>query len=715
MEFHQTMNHPVRFDSERGIGVITIDSPRVNAVSAAVITGLEQALDAFEADRSLRALVVCCEGKTFVAGGDIKAFESPNFSAQPYNRLLDRIERQSRLVVAALHGHVLGAGLELALACHARVALAGTSLGFPEINLGLLPGSLGTQRLPRLVPVNVALEMMLTGVPIPADQANALELVDAVVLGENARTAGITFAEEASAKGLQRKVTREQPVRLGGLGPDFFDKALLKTASKKSTNPAAAAIVESVKSGALDSYAAGEAIEARLFMACLHSPQSQAMRHLFFAEREAAQVPGVPKDQTLREIRSVGVIGAGTMGGGIAMNFVNVGLPTVILEAQQAVLDRGLAQVRRNYESSVAKGRLSQETMDKRMELLRGTLDYQALSDCDLVIEAVFEDMALKKGIMARLGQACKAGAVLATNTSTLDVDEIALASGRPEDVIGTHFFSPANVMRLLEVVRGERTSPQVLLSVMRLARRIGKTPVVSGVCYGFIGNRMAEQYMRENEFLLMEGASPARIDQAIESVDRVGMAMGPCRMLDMAGIDVGAKTLIELGKTGGLPPDPSYRAVCLALHEEGRAGQKTGSGYYRYEGRNPVTEPLTEASCRKLAEKFGIRRRTEIPAEEIVERLVLPLINEAAKILEEGIAMRPGDIDVVWVAGYGFPGFQGGPVWMADRWGIAHVVARLEHYARVRGNEFGYWTPAPLLKQLASTGQRLSDWSRAA
>jgi len=707
------MDNTIRFETEQGVGVVTINSPPVNAISAAVTAGLQAALDAFDADRSLKALVICCAGKTFVAGGDIKAFEDPAFSAQPFNRTLARIEGLDRPVVAGLHGHVLGGGLELAMACHARVAVPGTRLGLPEVKLGLLPGSLGTQRLPRLVPINVALDMMLSGKPIPVEQAQALELVDAVASGPSARAVAVSYVLDMLSSGKRGRVTSRLPVRAGGLEPDFFARAMHDAQQKQRAYPAARAIVECARAAVEGTFETGEQVEAREFEACVKSRESRALRHLFFAERDAARIPGLPSGWPLREIRKVGVIGAGTMGGGIAMNFLNIGLPTVVLEVKQDALAHGWALVRRNYENTVAKGTLTQEEMDRRMQGLTGTLDYADLADCDLVIEAVFEDMALKQQIMTRLGAVCRAGAIIATNTSTLNVDDIALASGRPEDVVGMHFFSPANVMRLLEVVRGARTSPEVLLTVMDLARRIGKTAVVSGVCYGFIGNRMVETYLRENDFLLMEGANPAQIDAAVEDIARVGMAMGPCRMLDMAGIDVGAKALIELGKAGGLPADPSYRAICQTLHAQGRAGQKTGTGYYSYDGRKPLPEPATEATCVELAQRYGIERRADISADELGERLMLPLINEAARILEEGIALRPGDIDVVWVAGYGFPDHRGGPLWMADDWGMARVVERLEHYAKKTGNAFGYWTPAPLLKQLAAQGRRISDWAR--
>lgn len=440
----------------------------------------------------------------------------------------------------------------------------------------------------------------------------------------------------------------------------------------------------------------GIQVEAEAFMALLASPTSKALRHLFFAERQAARIPGLPKDLGLREIRRVGVVGAGTMGGGIAMNFANAGIPVVLIETSDEALQRGLGLVRKNYEASAAKGKLSASQLSERLGLLSGSLDYAALADCDMVIEAVFENLALKKEVCARLGVVCKPGAIIASNTSTLDVDELAEATGRPGDVVGMHFFSPANVMRLLEVVRGAKTAPEVLATVMKISSRIGKLAVVSGVCYGFIGNRMAEVYMREAEFLLMEGAEPQQIDRAVEAL---GLAMGPCRMLDMAGIDVGAKTVIERGKAGGLPDDPSYRAVVQTLFEMGRFGQKTSLGYYRYEGRTPVPDPELTRICEVLAQQHGIQRRQHISDAEIVERLLYPLINEGADILAEGIAYRAGDIDLVWVAGYGFPDHKGGPLFMAEQIGLQHVAERLAHYAGLRGNALGYWNVNPVLQ----------------
>jgi len=694
----------VSLQRNRGIGILCIDNPPVNALSPAVVRDLVDALAEFESDPALRALVVHGEGRSFVAGGDIAAFENPDFSAVPFNDFLARLEAQQRPVVAALHGTPLGGGLELAMACHWRVAVPGTRVGLPEVKLGLIPGSLGTQRLPRLAGAEMALEMMTSGRMVDASEALAAGIVD-----EISEAAPLVAALERAAaladSGQPLRRSSALGVDMSTLPADFFPRALAQ-AEKKPQYPAVAAIVRAVQAAVTRPFAEGEAVEAQEFAAVLRSPQSEAMRHLFFAERRAARIPGLPADVAPRDVARIGVVGAGTMGGGIAMAFANAGIEVVLVEAGAEALERGVGQVRRNYEATAAKGRITAEAVEQRMSLILPTLSYDELDDVDLVIEAVFEDMALKKEIAARLGQIVRPGGIIATNTSTLDVDQIAEASGRPTDVLGMHFFSPANVMRLLEVVRGARTDPAVLATVMKLAARIGKVAVVSGVCYGFIGNRMAEVYMRETEFLLMEGATPAQVDGAVQAL---GMAMGPCRMLDMAGIDVGAKTVIELGKTGGLPDDPSYRALVQALFERGQFGQKTGAGYYRYEGRTPLPNDDTHALAEALAARHGIARRSDIGDEEIVERLIYSMINEGARILEEGIAYRGSDIDVVWTAGYGFPDHRGGPMCLADQRGLAHIVERLRHYGEVRGNAHGYWTISPLLAQRAAEGGRLS------
>jgi 3-hydroxyacyl-CoA dehydrogenase len=701
------MTNPVMLERRGRIGVLRINNPPVNALSPATIAGLVNAFDAFEADSSLAALLVHCDGRTFVAGADITWFDAPDFNATAYNHVLARIEGSQRPVVAALHGTALGGGLELALACHYRVAVSGTRIGFPEVKLGLLPGSLGTQRLPRLAGVPLALDLIVSGRMLDAGGALEAGIVDAVREGEPLEV-GLAYAESQAADTAPPRRTSELSVTSKGMPPDFFAKALAD-ARKKPAYPALEAIVQCVQAAANSPFDEGEQLEAREFERLRQSAPSRALRHLFLAERQAAKIPGLPKKVVLQKISSVGVVGAGTMGGGIAMNFANAGIPIVIVEASDEALQRGLGLVRKNYEASAAKGKLNAQQVTQRMDLLKGSLDYAALGGCDLVIEAVFESLELKKQTCARLGQVCKPGAIIATNTSTLDVNVLAQASGRPTDVVGMHFFSPANVMRLLEVVRGEKTAPEVLATVMKLSGTIGKVAVVSGVCYGFIGNRMAEVYLREAEFLLMEGAQPQQIDRAVEAL---GMAMGPCRMLDMAGIDVSAKTVIERGKAGGLPPDPSYRVVVRKLFELGRFGNKTGAGYYRYDGRIPVPDPEVTRICEALADQHGIVRRKDITDPEIVERLLYPLINEGTMILEEGIAYRPGDIDMVWVAGYGFPDHRGGPLFMADQIGLKTIARRLGHYAKLSSDKFGYWTATDLLKELAEQGGRLSEWT---
>jgi 3-hydroxyacyl-CoA dehydrogenase len=693
------------------IGVLRISNPPVNALSRGVVQGIRQAVEQFEADRTLTALVVHADGRTFVAGGDIAEFSKPDFEAKTFNATLARIENLDRPVVAALHGTVLGGGLELAMACHYRIAVETTRLGLPEVLLGILPGSLGTQRLPRLVGVRLALEMILSGKPIAAAKARDCGLVDAVIApaaNDALLEAALDHAKTLVREGKGPRRTRERQASMEGLEPDFFDKALEEARTKKAAYPAPQRIVRCVQAAATLPFPEGEAMEAALFEECRVSAESVAMRHLFFAERAAGKIPGVPSDFTPRAVRKVGVLGAGTMGGGIAMNFANAGIPVTIVETSAEALERGLGIVRKNYEASAAKGKLRPDEPARRMNLLAGSLKVEDLADCDMVIEAVFENMDIKKQVSKRLGEVCKPGAIIASNTSTLDVNVLADASGRPGDFLGMHFFSPANVMRLLEIVRGDRTDPEVLGTVVKLARTIGKVPVVSGVCYGFIGNRMLEPYLRESEFLMMEGATPAQIDRAIQSL---GLPMGPCRMLDLAGLDVAAKVVIERGKAGGLPDDPSYRAVVQKMMELGRFGQKTGAGYYRYDGRTPVPDPEVELICAALAQEHGIVRRDNISDQEIIERCVYPLINEGAKILEEGIAYRPGDIDLVWVNGYGFPDFRGGPMHMADAVGLQKIAERLDHYAAERKDRHGYWSRAGLLTDMIANKRRFADW----
>lgn len=691
---------------EGTLGVLRIDNPPVNAISPQVTRDLDAALDAFEAAADLEALVIECAGRTFVAGGDIASFSQPGFSAAPFNAVLRRIEDQARPVAAALFGTVLGAGLELAMAAHVRVAHPGTKLGLPEITLGLIPGSLGTQRLPRLAGLETAWRMISTGKPVGAQQALDAGIVDQ--LDETPAEAARAAARAATGRAVRR--TRDLSVPAGADDAGLIEAARREGEAKPHL-PAVAAAADGLAAAAEKPFDEGERIEAEHFAQLLHTPASRALRHVFFAERAAAKIPGLPSDLTLREVATVGIVGVGTMGAGIALTFARAGFPVTLVEHDAEALERGQANIRRMLESSVQRGRMTEAEAEAQLSRMSGATDMGALAEADLVIEAVFEDMALKLDLAAKLGAAMKPGAIIASNTSTLDVDRIAGATGRPEDVLGTHFFSPAHIMKLLEVVRGRLTDPEVLATVMRLARKIGKVPVVSGVCYGFIGNRMAEVYMRESEAMQLEGAMPAQIDGVAEDPAWIGMAMGPSRMLDMAGVDVGARTVIEWIDSGAGPQDPAYRALCRALFEAGRHGQETGSGYYAYEGRRPVPSEETAALAAELAKTHGVARRDAIPAQEIFERLLYPMVNEAAAILEEGIAYRPGDIDVIWTQGYGFPGWRGGPVFMADEIGLSEIVARLDHYAERLGNDRGYWSVSPLLRDLARQGARLSDW----
>ncbi|TMV87146.1 enoyl-CoA hydratase [Thioclava sp. BHET1] len=685
-----------------GIGYLKIDAPPVNAISAKVIQDLEAALED-AACRDLEGLVIHAAGRTFVAGGDIRVFDDPDFSPKRLNALLARIEAFERPVVAALHGTTLGGGLELAIACHARVAAPKTRFGLPEITLGLIPGSLGTQRLPRLVGLERAAEMILSGKPIGAQQALDAGLIDAIAADPVDKA-----SELVRSLGGDLRRASQLPIP----GADRAEAILAPhrdAANARPFDPASAAAVEVLTVSARDGYAAGAAAEARVFLDLIRSDTSRALRHMFFAERKARKIHDLPADIPLREVKSVGILGAGTMGSGIALAFANAGSPVTLVDVNPQALDRGLGHIAADFEKRVQKGRLSPDAAQKGQALISGAAEIAALANVDLVVEAVFEDMALKCDVIGQLGRVCKPGAILATNTSTLDVDRIAQASGRPSDVIGTHFFSPAQIMRLLEVVRGRVTAPDVLATVMEIAGRIRKTAVVTGVCYGFIGNRMAEVYMRESEAMQMEGATPAEIDGVAEDPGYLGMAMGPSRMLDMAGVDVGARTVIEWIDSGAGPQDPAYRALCRALFKAGRHGQKTGEGYYRYEGRTALPSDARSVLAKELAQEHGIAPRDHSP-QEILERLLYPMVNEAALILEEGIAQRASDIDVIWTAGYGFPAWRGGPLFMADLIGVDTIVAAMTRLGKDLGNSDGRWTPAPLLQRLAQTGGRILD-----
>jgi len=686
------MSSPVRYTLNDKIGVITIDFPPVNALSHAVRQGLHDAIAAAQVDAS-EAIVIVCDGRTFIAGADITEFGKP--PQKPLlPDLLDEIEASAKPVIAAIHGTALGGGLETALAAHYRCALDTARVGLPEVKLGLLPGAGGTQRLPRLAGVTAALDLMTSGTPIPAAKALELGIVDRIVAGD-LRHAAIAWACELAGGGKGVRRSSEQVVP--DFDPSIFDSYRSALAKRAKGQIAPRHIVSCVQAATERPFAEGLKLERELFLKCLESPQSVAMRHLFFAERQAAKIDGLPKDTPLRAIDSVGVIGGGTMGGGIAMSFANAGIPVTLIEINDDALAHGLSIVEKNYAASVKRGKLSEDAAAECRSLIKGSTDYADLENADLVIEAVFEDPELKKTIFARLDAVCKPGAILATNTSYQDVNVIAAATRRPGDVIGLHFFSPANIMKLLEVVRGDKTADDVLATCMSLAKKIRKVPVMSGVCYGFIGNRMLQPYFREAQLCLIEGATPAQVDTAMEAW---GMAMGPIRVADLAGIDVGYKArqaLLEEERG-----DPRASRVADVLAEMGRFGQKTGAGFYRYDKatRRHESDPEVLEIIEREAAAFGIERR-DIPDEEIVDRLIYALVNEGMRIVDEGIAQRPGDIDVVYVYGYGFPVARGGPMHFADAIGLDKVYQRVLEFQERFGAEA--WAPAPLLVKLAS------------
>ena len=632
--------------------------------------------------------MIACAGRTFFAGADITEFGKPP-QAPSLHDVIAAIEAMPKPVVAALHGTALGGGFELALACHFRVAAPGARLGLPEVKLGLLPGAGGTQRLPRLVGPEKALQMIVTGEPIGAAEAREDGIIDEIV-GGDLTAAAIDFARRVVREGRPLRLVRDREEKLVGEG--FADAAETLTRRLRGRE-APAACVEAVRNAIVMPFDEGLRRESELFRKLVAGDQSKAQRHIFFAEREAAKVPGIPEGTKLRPIASGAVIGAGTMGGGIAMCFANAGIPVTIVETGRDLLQKGLDRVTANYRTTVSRGGLAADEMERRMGLITGATDLEAVGSADVVIEAVFEEMDLKKRVFSDLDHLAKPNALLATNTSTLDVDEIAQVTKRPQDVLGTHFFSPANVMRLLEIVRGAATSPDKLATAVTLGRRLGKVPVTVGVCYGFVGNRMLARRSVETERLLLEGALPQEVDAAVTGF---GFPMGPCAMMDLAGLDVGWRIRQGRGE---------HALIEDALCESGHYGQKTGKGYFRYEAgsRSPLPDPEVEKIILDTSSRLGINRRP-IGEEEIVERMILPMINEGARILDEGIATRPGDIDVIWVYGYGWPVWRGGPMYYADRLGLAHIRDRLTFYADRSRDET--LRPAPLIRRLAAEGR---------
>ncbi len=652
------MSSPVSYRLEGNIGVIAVNNPPVNALSQPVRQGILDAITRAQGDESAAVLIIC-EGRTFIAGADITEFGKP-FKSPWLPELLAAIEASSKLVVAAIHGTALGGGFETALAAHYRCAVPAAKIGLPEVKLGLLPGAGGTQRTPRLAGVRASLDLITGGVPISAPQGEKLGLIDKIVEGD-LQAAALAWISELLANETAIRRSSEQAVP--EFDPAIFDEYRSQLLKRARGQVAPGYIVDCIEAAASGSFDEGMAVEREAFTACMESPQSAGMRHIFFAERQAAKVEGLAKDTPKRSVQSVGVIGGGTMGGGIAMCFANAGITVTMIEISDEALQRGLAIVDGNYAGSVKRGKLSEEKARSCRGLISGSTDYAALADVDMVVEAVFEDPGLKKKIFKQLDAICKPGAILATNTSYQDVDVIAAATNRPADVIGTHFFSPAHIMKLLEVVRGEKTADDVLATVMSLAKTIRKVPVVSGVCYGFIGNRMLRPYGKTAQLLLLEGASPQQIDTAMEAW---GMAMGPLRVFDLAGLDVGYKARQALSdeKKG----DPKTYRVADLLVELGRMGQKSGAGFYAYDdNRKPTPDTAVDKLIETVADDLGVARR-KITDEEIVDRLISALVDEGRKILDEGIAQRSSDIDVVYVYGYGFPVSRGGPMFYADQ-----------------------------------------------
>nr|PZN79018.1 MAG: multifunctional fatty acid oxidation complex subunit alpha [Pseudomonadota bacterium] len=696
----------VSVEFQDNVAVVTVDNPPVNTITAAVREGLFQAADQIRAQPGVKAVVLLCKGSTFFSGADINEFSGPP-KEEEYRRLFAQWEGMSVPVVAGMHGTVLGGGLELSLACHYRVAAPGTRLGLPEVTLGIIPGAGGTQRMPRLIGVEKTLELILSGRPVDAAKAVELGFVDAVIEGDLAQGT-IEFAKRLVAEGKGPRRTSERNVD-PATATDEIIARLTEQAKKQYPNRQAPFFaIDAVRASLRLPLEEGLKYEEELANRSKATTEAKALIHVFFAERETRKIPGLPADVKARPVQKAGVVGAGTMGGGIAICFANAGIPVTVLDATREALDRGLKRVEETFDSMVKRGRITAEDKAKRMSLIRGTLDYADFADADVIIEAVFEDMNLKKKVFAELDRVAKPGAVLATNTSTLDIDEIASSVSRPQDVIGMHFFSPANVMPLLEVVRTDRTGPETLRTVMDLAKPLRKTPVLAKVCYGFIGNRMMEGYAREAQRMVLEGATPRQVDSALE---RFGMAMGILAVFDMAGVDVGVN--VHKANADKYPPDPTYYQADLALYEAGRLGQKTGKGYYRYEpgDRTRYDDPEAIELIRARAKKLGVEPR-EHTEEEILERCLYPLMNEGFKILEEGVALRASDIDVVWTSGYGFPRYRGGPMFYAETIGLKTLLDGMLKYREIFGPM--HWEPAPLLVKLVKEGKSIADWERS-
>jgi len=695
------MSDAVLRSTQGRIGILTVNNPPVNALAAAVRTGIKEGVEAFGQDPNIDAIVLIGGGRTFIAGADIREFGKPPSGAN-LNDVIATMENSPKLIVAALHGTPLGGGLETALGAHYRVALPTTRMGLPEVHLGLLPGAGGTQRLPRLTGAKYALDAILSGRHIPAPEAKSRGIVDAIVEDDLLKGA-VAHAEMLLAQKAPLRRVRDLTATLES--PDLFKETEKAIARKARGFKAPWNIIKTVQAAVELPFDEGMKRERELFVELLTSSESAAQRYYFFAEREAAKVKDVPSDTPQRQIKTGGIIGAGTMGGGIAMNFANAGVPVTMLETSQEALDRGLKTIRTNYENTAKRGGMKAEDVEKRMALITPTLDYNDLKDVDLVIEAVFETMEVKEAVFKKLDEVAKPGAILATNTSGLDVNQIASYTKRPGDVIGMHFFSPANVMKLLENVRGKATEKDVIATVMSFSKKIGKIPVLVGVCEGFVGNRMLRMRGIQSAYMMEEGALPQQIDKVVYDY---GFPMGPFAMSDLAGNDVGWR--IRQGKKEKEKRNVRYTGyVADAICELGRFGQKTGAGYYKYNlpDRTPIPDPEVEKIIEETSKKLGITRRA-ISDQEILERALYPMVNEGAKILEEGMAQRALDIDVIWVNGYGWPVYRGGPMWWADNVvGLKTIHDALLKYRDASGDPF--WEPAPLLKKLVQEGKKFS------
>ena len=688
------------------VAVVTVSNPPVNTISAAVRAQLSSALAQIRARGNARAVVLLCDGSTFFSGADIAEFSGPP-KEEEYRDLFDALEQLPVPVVAGMHGTVLGGGLEMALACHYRVAAPGTRLGLPELTLGVFPGAGGTHRMPRLIGVERTMELLLSTRPVDVGQAVALGFVDAEIAGD-LRAGTIAYAQGLIKAGRGPRRTCDRAVDPATATPAILERLRAEARRLFPNRTAALHAIDVVAASARLPFRDGLAYETGQANIVKATVESRALVHVFFAERDTRKVPGLPPDVRARPIRKAGVVGAGTMGGGIAICFANAGVPVTVLDSSQQALDRGLGAIAGTYDSMVKRGRITEADKHTRLALIRGSLAYADLADADVIIEAVFESLDLKREVFTALDAVAKPGAVLATNTSTLDIGAIAAATRRPEDVIGLHFFSPANVMPLLEVVRTDATSAEVIRTALDLSRPLRKTPVLARVCYGFIGNHMMEGYAREAQRMVLEGAAPRQVDNALE---KWGMAMGILAVFDMAGIDVGVN--VHRANAEKYPPDPTYYQADVALHAAGRLGQKSGHGYYQYRpgDRARYDDPQAVAILQATAARLAVPQRSHTDA-EIVERCVYPLINEGIRILEEGVALRAGDVDVVWTAGYGFPRYRGGPLFYADTIGLGAVRDGILKYRSLFGPM--HWQPAPLLERLVREGRTLADWDKA-